>query len=352
LGKITLENIDPESAEDINSKIKDQIMVTENVTSLEIINNAGSSIDLNSGISGDYINFSEYTSPSSETYIDVNHGYIQVSEKVVFFQGDGDAYYNSIIGTKGVDVISGDVEGVSIHYTGFEGDDIYLGGNDDVIDYGLEERMQEFFNSYYERPGVTVKLGDINTPNLDELIQNTTDIDTANLDSMIGGTARDTFGDTDTINGVSNVVGTSSADVLIGSKGDDELMGGRGDDFIYGQAGSDILTGGQGSDVFYYDINEREYGADTITDFNLLSDKLLIGGFDSDLSEDNLTVMSGEEMFGEGWQEQGDGLYKDYVVGIEKLSGDFDAILYLEDVNYSIEEVNLLLKDILTDVAA
>ena len=40
------------------------------------------------------------------------------------------------------------------------------------------------------------------------------------------------------------------------------------------------------------------------------------------------------------------------VVGIEKLTGDFDAILYLEDVNYSTEEVNLLLKDILTDVAA
>ena len=81
-----------------------------------------------------------------------------------------------------------------------------------------------------------------------------------NVAKIWDGTARDTFGDTDTINGVSNVVGTSSADVLIGSKGDDELMGGRGDDFIYGQAGSDILTGGQGSDVFYYDINERDYG--------------------------------------------------------------------------------------------
>ena len=51
-------------------------------------------------------------------------------------------------------------------------------------------------------------------------------------------------------------------------------------------------------------------------------------------------------------QDLGDSLYKDYVVGIEKLTGDFDAILYLEDVNYSTEEVNLLLKDILTDVAA
>ena len=57
-------------------------------------------------------------------------------------------------------------------------------------------------------------------------------------------------------------------------------------------------------------------------------------------------------MSGETWQNIGDSLYKDYAVGIEKLSGDFEAILYLQDVNYSTEEVNLLLKDILTDVAA
>ena len=91
---------------------------------------------------------------------------------------------------------------------------------------------------------------------------------------------------------------------------------------------------------------------DTIKDFNLLTDKLFIGGFDGDLTDESLAIMSGDEMFGEGWQDLGDSLYKDYVVGIEKLTGDFDAILYLEDVNYSTEEVNLLLKDILTDVAA
>jgi len=103
-----------------------------------------------------------------------------------------------------------------------------------------------------------------------------------------------------------------------------------------------VLTGGQGSDVFYYDISEKEYGADIIKDFNLLNDKLFIGGFDQNITDDRLAIMSGEEMFGEGWQDLGDSLYKDYVVGIEKLSGDFDAILYLEDVNYSTEEVNLL----------
>ena len=90
---------------------------------------------------------------------------------MTFFQGNERCFYNSIIGSKNVDVISGDVQGVSIHYAGFEGDDIFLGGNDDVLDYGLEERMQEFFNSYYDRPGVTVKLGDVNTPTLNELFK-------------------------------------------------------------------------------------------------------------------------------------------------------------------------------------
>ena len=152
--------------------------------------------------------------------------------------------------------------------------------------------------------------------------------------------------------GSSSTVNFTSSDVLIGSSGDDELTGGRGDDFIYGQAGSDVITGGRGSDVFYYDISEIEYGADVITDFSLLQDKLFIGGFDDKITSENLAIMSGEEMSGETWQNIGDSLYNDYAVGIEKLSGDFEAILYLEDVNYSTEEVNLLLKDILTDVAA
>ena len=57
LGKITLNNIDFESEENIQSKIKDQILVTENITSVEMINNAGDAVDPVSGMSGDYINF-------------------------------------------------------------------------------------------------------------------------------------------------------------------------------------------------------------------------------------------------------------------------------------------------------
>ena len=67
-------------------------MVTENITSVEMINSAGDTVDPLSGLSGDYINFSELDAPSDVTYIDVNHGFIQVSEKVAFFQGNEDAF--------------------------------------------------------------------------------------------------------------------------------------------------------------------------------------------------------------------------------------------------------------------
>ena len=63
LGKITLNNIDFASDENIQSKIKDQILVTENITSVEMINHAGDTVDPLSGLSGDYINFSELDAP-------------------------------------------------------------------------------------------------------------------------------------------------------------------------------------------------------------------------------------------------------------------------------------------------
>ena len=348
LGKVTLDNFSSENSQNI----KDNILFTETIQSLSNINAASAAIDPATGYSGDLLNFSEFMGQNDEVYINADHGFVSSGNELGNFQGSGSAYYNSIVGTQGVDIIQGENEGVVISYAGYQGDDIIQGGGDAVLDYGLEERMSEFFNSYYDRPGVTVKLGDVSTPTLDELIEDTNDIDTGNIAEMMAGTARDTFGDTDIMQGINNVVGTSSSDVLIGSSEDDKLAGGRGDDFIYGQAGSDVITGGQGSDVFYYDISEIEYGADVITDFNLLQDSLFIGGFDNKITSESLAIMSGEEMSGETWQNIGDSLYKDYAVGIEKLSGDFEAILYLEDVNYSTEEVNLLLKDILTDVAA
>ena len=85
LGKITLSNVDVDSIENIQTKIKDQILVTENVTSLEMINHASDAIDPFTGLSGDYINFSEYRC-SIRCYLYRRKPWIhQVSEKSDIF---------------------------------------------------------------------------------------------------------------------------------------------------------------------------------------------------------------------------------------------------------------------------
>lgn len=59
--------------------------------------------------------------------------------------------------------------------------------------------------------------------------------------------------------------GGKSADYVYGNGGNDTIVAGAGNDFLYGGSSNDTLTGGAGRDTFVYD--QREFGADTITDF-------------------------------------------------------------------------------------
>lgn len=74
-------------------------------------------------------------------------------------------------------------------------------------------------------------------------------LDTVSHTSTVGavnvaaGTARDTFGDTDTLIGVSNVIGTSR---------NDEMWGGAADDIFNVGGGSDRIHGGAGRDTLFY----------------------------------------------------------------------------------------------------
>lgn len=71
------------------------------------------------------------------------------------------------------------------------------------------------------------------------------------------------------------VLGRGGADVLAGSNGRDSINGGKGSDLIDGGAGRDMLTGGRGADTFVF----GDYrGRDTITDFAVARDKLLVAG--------------------------------------------------------------------------
>ncbi|HEX6977706.1 MAG TPA: CHRD domain-containing protein [Alphaproteobacteria bacterium] len=72
------------------------------------------------------------------------------------------------------------------------------------------------------------------------------------------------------------VAGTTGNDSLPGLGGDDVLVGLAGDDRLDGGAGNDVLTGSDGVDVFAF--TGQDFGADTITDFEDGTDKILLSG--------------------------------------------------------------------------
>lgn len=77
------------------------------------------------------------------------------------------------------------------------------------------------------------------------------------------------------VNGV--VDGGAGNDELLGSVRNDIFMGGAGNDFLVGAEGNDTLTGGLGRDIFSF--APSEFGADTITDFQLDIDLLDVSLF-------------------------------------------------------------------------
>ena len=74
------------------------------------------------------------------------------------------------------------------------------------------------------------------------------------------------------------VNGNDGNDLLLGETGNDILNGNDGNDTLLGGAGDDTLTGGIGSDQFAFDQSSLPAaGVDTITDFELFSEKIILG---------------------------------------------------------------------------
>jgi Ca2+-binding RTX toxin-like protein len=73
--------------------------------------------------------------------------------------------------------------------------------------------------------------------------------------------------------------GGTGHDQLYGGTGTDTLYGGDGNDILRGGAGNDILTGGAGADQFVFET-AKQNGVDTITDFQVGTDKLVFSASD------------------------------------------------------------------------
>jgi Ca2+-binding RTX toxin-like protein len=105
-----------------------------------------------------------------------------------------------------------------------------------------------------------------------------------------GGEGSDIFfvgSGNDTVNGNGgddDLYGESGSDTLNGGDGNDELFGGSGTDTMNGGAGNDDLDGGSGNDRMSGGSGDDDFifqsgnGYDTVTDFQVGSDQILVDG--------------------------------------------------------------------------
>ena len=83
--------------------------------------------------------------------------------------------------------------------------------------------------------------------------------------NLATGVARDSFGSTDTLVSIDDILGTSRADVLRDSATDNYFDGREGNDLLTLGAGNDWVKGGAGADQFTF---VGRFGIDTVEDFN------------------------------------------------------------------------------------
>ncbi|WP_224770990.1 calcium-binding protein [Pseudomonas sp. FEN] len=89
---------------------------------------------------------------------------------------------------------------------------------------------------------------------------------------------------------IEHLIGGEFADTLIGNSADNHLSGGRGDDVLSGGAGVDTLIGGRGNDTLtggadtdYFVIDKAAGDIDTLTDFVIGTDRIVLSGFADDV---------------------------------------------------------------------
>ncbi|MFM9843750.1 MAG: M10 family metallopeptidase C-terminal domain-containing protein [Dongiaceae bacterium] len=110
-------------------------------------------------------------------------------------------------------------------------------------------------------------------------------------DTLLGGFGRDT------------IHGGSGDDYVNGGAGNDDLKGGLGRDIIVAAAGNDMISGGggddrlfggSGADRFMFDPSNSGEGADSIADFKLGQDKIVLNAADILRADPNLVAASGD----------------------------------------------------------
>ena len=162
------------------------------------------------------------------SYVDGIYGGFTIASGVIIENAEGGAGDDLITGNGAANRLAGGLGLDEIH--GGDGDDLLIGGAD----------ADELFGG----------------AGLDTVDYSASD---AAVFVTLGGTATGGDAEGDSLNGIENIIGSSTHDLLTGDAEANAIYGGDGSDFLKGGAGADMLFGGAG-----FDALEGGAGADTL----------------------------------------------------------------------------------------
>lgn len=217
-------------------------------------------------LSGGTINKVEFSGANGQHWLSISDGAFKAKDLPQANVTVGWAFYE-----KGDDTFTGSANGDTISLSenpgndkifGMGGDDlIYASDGKNAIDGGAGTADMLYYSlaSFATHPG-----------------NGAVKVDLAN------GTALNPWGKTDRIDGIEGVTGTQFADTFIGGKADESFFGFQGDD---------SYTGGKGADTFGFSTGG---GSDTIKDFGIGNDTILVAYAGMDDFHDVLPLISGD----------------------------------------------------------
>jgi Ca2+-binding RTX toxin-like protein len=227
---------------------------------IEVVDNAatGGKIDEH------WVDYQSITDPKSITI------YRLGSDHMNLIDGSADNHADTIIGTRGKDLIKGGDGGVTLN--GGLGDDVLVGGaGNDVLDgwtgantmYGGAGNDIYHVSSAQDVISETSYHGRGDAGGIDEVRTTLASYALPEANRANGNIENLSFsGYGSNFTGVGNALDN----VITGGYGNDHLFGGSGNDVLYGGAGNDILNGGVGADEMAGGAGNDIYYVDNVND--------------------------------------------------------------------------------------